>query len=144
MPNRKWPFRKHSKLENSIKSLKAWQKRGHNVTDNLEQLYRERAENVTPAIMYYYEKDIVIPGVGVDDPSITGNNNIENSTALSGTPTDATTTTTTTTTMATTTTTTTTSPLRGNTPSPPSKERTTSSGSATGKHRKRFLPEETR
>lgn len=143
MPNRKWPFRKHSKLENSIKSLKAWQKRGHNVTDNLEQLYRERAENVTPAIMYYYEKDIVIPGVGVDDPSITGNN-IENSTALSGTPTDATTTTTTTTTMATTTTTTTTSPLRGNTPSPPSKERTTSSGSATGKHRKRFLPEETR
>ena len=69
LPSRKWPFRKHSKLENSIKSLKAWQKRGHDVTDNLEQLYKERQTNVTPAKMYYYEKDVVV-GVVRDESSI--------------------------------------------------------------------------
>lgn len=77
MPNRKWPFRKHSKLEHSIKSLRESEKRGHDVTNHLSQLYQEKAENISAAIVYYSEKDIIVPGIGVNDISNNQNSTSE-------------------------------------------------------------------
>ena len=59
LPDRKWPFRKHFKLQNSIKDLKALQKRGFDVTKDLETLLAEKAENLMPATIHYCEKDIL-------------------------------------------------------------------------------------
>jgi len=59
LPSRKWPYRKHSKVNNAIKALRAMQKKGHVVEVELEKLLLERTENCRPAVINYCDKDIM-------------------------------------------------------------------------------------
>lgn len=67
LPKRKWPFRKHVKLLNTIKDLKSMQERGQDVQAYLTKLLKEKRENLQTATVYYYEKDIVARSRGYED-----------------------------------------------------------------------------
>jgi len=67
LPKRKWPFRKHIKLLNTIKDLKSMQQRGQDVQAYMGKLLREKKENLLPAVVHYYEKDIVTRSRGYED-----------------------------------------------------------------------------
>lgn len=56
LPDRKWPFRTHRKLEKSMKMLLIMQKKGHNVTKDMERLRQQQEENLLPAVIHLYEE----------------------------------------------------------------------------------------
>lgn len=56
LPERKWPFRTHRKLEKSMKMLLIMQKKGHNVTKDMERLRQQQEENLLPAVIHLYEE----------------------------------------------------------------------------------------
>jgi len=67
VPLRKWPYRKNSKLSNAIKVLRSMQKKSNqdhydsnksHVENELARLVKERSENLRPAVIYYYDKDM--------------------------------------------------------------------------------------
>jgi hypothetical protein len=56
LPDRKWPFRTHRKLEKSMKMLLIMQKKGHNVAKDMERLRQQQEENLLPAVIHLYEE----------------------------------------------------------------------------------------
>lgn len=56
LPERKWPFRTHRKLEKSMKMLLVLQRKGHDVTKDMERLRAEQRENLLPAEIHLYEE----------------------------------------------------------------------------------------
>jgi len=67
VPTRKWPYRKNSKLSNAIKVLRSMQKKSNqdhfdssksHVENELARLLKERNDNLRPAVIHYYEKDM--------------------------------------------------------------------------------------
>jgi hypothetical protein len=67
VPLRKWPYRKNSKLSNAIKVLKSMQKKSNHdhydgnrtrLENELAKLLKQRGENLRPATIYYYDKDM--------------------------------------------------------------------------------------
>jgi len=49
LPNRKWPYRKHTKLQKSIKMLLGMKKKGHDVSRDMQVLLDQREENLQTA-----------------------------------------------------------------------------------------------
>ncbi len=59
LPHRKWPFRKHRKLEKSLKFLQ--QKGNHTEIESIEKLIAESEENLRDAVVYMNEDEIDPP-----------------------------------------------------------------------------------
>lgn len=55
LPDRKWPYRVHKKVEKSIQMLKVLQNKGHDVTGDLKRLMTQRELNLKPAIITMFE-----------------------------------------------------------------------------------------
>eukprot|EP01111_Echinosteliopsis_oligospora_P012358 TRINITY_DN4214_c0_g2_i1.p1 TRINITY_DN4214_c0_g2~~TRINITY_DN4214_c0_g2_i1.p1 ORF type:complete len:231 (+),score=63.20 TRINITY_DN4214_c0_g2_i1:142-834(+) len=58
LPDRKWPFRTHMKIEKSIKMLLILQKKGHDVSADMEHLLIQQEENLRPAVIELYEDPV--------------------------------------------------------------------------------------
>lgn len=55
LPERKWPYRIHKKVEKSIQMLKVLQQKGHDVTLDLKRLMTQRELNLKPATITMFE-----------------------------------------------------------------------------------------
>lgn len=55
LPDRKWPYRVHKKVEKSIQMLKVLQNKGHDVTGDLKRLMTQRELNLKPAVITMFE-----------------------------------------------------------------------------------------
>ncbi len=55
LPDRKWPYRIHKKVEKSIQMLKGLQQKGHDVTTDLRRLMNQRELNLKPAVITMFE-----------------------------------------------------------------------------------------
>lgn len=55
LPDRKWPYRVHKKVEKSIQMLKVLQDKGHDVTADLKRLMTQRELNLKPAVITMFE-----------------------------------------------------------------------------------------
>lgn len=60
LPDRKWPYRKHAQLVNSLKSLEEWKKKGHDVAVDIHKLQVEMQENIMSAVIQYNTKDRIM------------------------------------------------------------------------------------
>jgi uncharacterized protein YjcR len=49
LPDRKWPFRQNVKQEKTLKTLKKFESKGHDITQELEKLMAQKAENLKDA-----------------------------------------------------------------------------------------------
>lgn len=58
LPHRKWPYRKHRKLEKSLKMLKLLQQKGHQENENIDKILAEREENLRDAVVYMNEDEL--------------------------------------------------------------------------------------